>query len=137
MASYNPILDKNGVVTKIVKFAADVTSRKQAEEELREKANLLDLSHDTIMMRDLSGKILFWNKGAEEMYGYSKEQALGGISHTLLGTIFPKPLADIEAEFLKKNAGKENWSTPFKTVRASWWPAVGYCSGMGMGFLSR
>ena len=57
------------------------------------------------MMRDLSGKILFWNKGAEEMYGYSKEQALGSISYTLLGTIFPKPLADIEAEFLEK----ERW----------------------------
>ena len=102
-ASYNPIFDKNGVVTKVVKFATDVTTRKQAEEELREKANLLDLSHDTIMMRDLSGKILFWNKGAEEMYGYSKEQALGNISHILLGTIFPKPLADIEAEFLEKD----------------------------------
>jgi two-component system, sensor histidine kinase and response regulator len=104
-ASYNPIFDKNGVVTKVVKFATDITKGKQAEEELREKANLLDLSHDTIMMRDLSGKILFWNKGAEEMYGYSKEQALGSISHTLLGTIFPKPLADIEAEFLEK----ERW----------------------------
>ncbi len=101
-ASYNPIFDKNGVVTKVVKFAADITTRKQAEKELREKANLLDLSHDTIMMRDLSGKILFWNKGAEEMYGYSKEQALGNISYTLLGTIFPKPLAEIEAEFLEK-----------------------------------
>ncbi|MGB8537246.1 MAG: response regulator [Acidobacteriaceae bacterium] len=104
-ASYNPIFDKNGVVTKVVKFASDITSRKQAEEELRKKANLLDLSHDTIMMRDLSGKILFWNKGAEEMYGYSKEQALSSNSYTLLGTVFPKPLADIEAELLEK----ERW----------------------------
>jgi PAS domain S-box-containing protein len=104
-ASYNPILDKSGVVTKVVKFATDVTPRKQAEEELREKANLLDLSHDTIMMRDLSGKILFWNKGAEEMYGYSKEEALGSNSRTLLSTVFPKPLADIEAELLEK----ERW----------------------------
>ena len=104
-ASYNPIFDKNGVVTKVVKFATDVTPRKQAEEELREKANLLDLSHDTIMMRDLRGKILFWNKGAEEMYGYSKEQALSSNSYILLGTVFPKPLADIEAELLEK----ERW----------------------------
>jgi PAS domain S-box-containing protein len=104
-ASYNPIFDIHGAVTKIVKFATDVTARKQAEEQLREKANLLDLSHDTIMMRDLRGKILFWNKGAEEMYGYSKKEALGSNSHTLLGTIFPKPLAEIEAEFLEK----ERW----------------------------
>jgi two-component system, sensor histidine kinase and response regulator len=112
-ASYNPILDKNGVATKVVKFATDVTTRKQAEEELREKANLLDLSHDTIMMRDLSGKILFWNKGAEEMYGYSKEQALGKISYILLGTIFPKPPADIEAEFLEK----ERWEGELEHTR--------------------
>jgi two-component system, sensor histidine kinase and response regulator len=102
-ASYNPIFDKNGVITKVVKFATDVTLRKEAEEELREKANLLDLSHDTIMMRDLGGKILFWNKGAEEMYGYSKERALGSIAHILLGTIFPKPLAEIETEFFEKD----------------------------------
>ncbi len=102
-ATYNPIFDKDGVVTKVVKFATNVTARKQAEQELRDQANLLDLSHDTIMMRDLSGKILFWNHGAEEMYGYSKEQALGIVAHTLLGTIFPKPLAEIEADFLKKD----------------------------------
>ncbi len=102
-ASYNPIFDKNGVVTKVVKFATDITSRKQAEEELREKANLLDLSHDTIMMRGLGGKILFWNKGAEEMYGYSKVRALGNVSHILLGTIFPKPLVEIEAEFFEND----------------------------------
>jgi PAS domain S-box-containing protein len=102
-ASYYPIFDRNGIVTKVVKFATDVTARKQAEKDLRDRANLLDLSHDTIMMRDFRGRILFWNHGAEEMYGYSKQQALGSISHTLLGTIFPKPLAEIEADFLEKD----------------------------------
>ncbi len=102
VATYNPIFDKDGVVTKVVKFATDVTFRKQGERELRDQANLLDLSHDTILMRDLSGKIRFWNHGAEQMYGYSKEQAVGSISHVLLGTIFPKPLAEIKADFLKK-----------------------------------
>jgi two-component system, sensor histidine kinase and response regulator len=102
-ATYNPIFDKDGVVTKVVKFATNLTAHKQAEQELRDQANLLDLSHDTIMMRDLSGKILFWNHGAEEMYGYSKQQALGIVAHTLLGTIFPKPLSEIEADFLEKD----------------------------------
>ena len=102
VATYNPILGKDGVVTKVVKFATDVTARKRGERELRDQANLLDLSHDTILMRDLSGKIRFWNRGAERMYGYSKEQAVGNISHVLLGTIFPKPLAEIKADFLKK-----------------------------------
>ncbi len=131
---YNPILDKNGVVTKVVEFATDVTKRKQAEEELREKANLLDLSHDTIMMRDLNGKILFWNKGAMEMYGYSKEQALGSITHTLLGTIFPKPLAEIEAELLEKECweGELEHTTQDGTriVVASRWVLQRYGAGV-------
>jgi PAS domain S-box-containing protein len=101
-ASYNPILDKNGVPTKVVKFATDMTARKHAEDLLREQANLLDLSHDTIMMRDLSGKILFWNHGAERMYGFSKQRALGDISHVMLASIFPKPLAEIEADLMQQ-----------------------------------
>jgi PAS domain S-box-containing protein len=74
----------------------DITERKQAEEALREKAELLDLAHDTIIVRDLGGTIRFWNHGAEEMYGYSKEHAVGKISHDLLRTKFPKPLTEIE-----------------------------------------
>jgi PAS domain S-box-containing protein len=101
-ASYNPIFDRSGIPTKVVKFATDVTARKLAEEELRDQANLLDLSHDTIMMLDLTGTIEFWNHGAEEMYGISKQQAIGKISHTLLHTVFPAPLAEIEAELLRE-----------------------------------
>ena len=80
----------------------DVTARVLAEEELRYQANLLDLSHDTIMVRELDGGIRFWNQGAQEMYGYTKQQAVGQVSHTLLQTVFLAPLAEIEAEFMAK-----------------------------------
>ena len=80
----------------------DITERKLAEEALREQAELLDLAHDTIMVRNLDGTIRFWNHGAEEMYGYSKEQATGKISYNLLWTVFPKPLAEIEADLLQE-----------------------------------
>ena len=101
-ASYNPILNRSGIPTKVVKFAADVTARKLVEEELRDQANPLDLSHDTIMMRDLIGRIEFRNHGAERVYGFSKQQAIGKISHTLLHTVFPIPLAEIEADFSRE-----------------------------------
>lgn len=75
--------------------------RKQAEAELQAQAQLLDLAHDTIMVRDLSDRIIFWNQGAVKMYGYSRSQALGQNVRTLLETQFPQPLEDIEAELLR------------------------------------
>ena len=78
-----------------------MTDRKLAEDALREQAELLDLAHDTITVCDLDGKIRFWNHGAEEMYGYSEEQAVGMNAHKLLSTVFPRPLAEIDLHILK------------------------------------
>jgi PAS domain S-box-containing protein len=68
---------------------------------LREQAHLLDLAHDAIIMRDPQSTILFWNHGAEELYGWTRDEALGKCSHTLLHTQFPQPLEAIEAEALR------------------------------------
>ena len=65
---------------------------------LSEKARLLDLSDDAIIMRDMEGRIRYWNHGAEEIYGWSRKEAMGKISHLLLQTEFPTPLKQITAE---------------------------------------
>jgi two-component system, LuxR family, sensor kinase FixL len=78
----------------------EVQERWSAQEQLREKAALLDLTHDAVIVRDLNDRILFWNRGAEETYGYAADQALGAISHVLLKTVFPAPFEHITAELL-------------------------------------
>src|SRR5205807_5882645 len=76
----------------------DVSERKRTEEALKEQARILDLA--PVMIRDLNGRILFWNTGVEKMYGWKAEEALEKISHKLLKTEFPRPLEEIKARLL-------------------------------------
>ena len=70
-------------------------------EVLREQAGLLDLTHDTVFVRDMNDIITYWNRGAAELYGRTREETVGKISHQLLQTIFPAPLEKINAELLR------------------------------------
>ena len=76
----------------------DISERKRAEEVLREQTEILDLA--PILIRDLSGRIIFWNAGAEQMFGWTADEALDKISHTFLHTQFPRPLEEIKARVL-------------------------------------
>jgi PAS domain S-box-containing protein len=66
-----------------------------------ETIDLLNLTHDSILVRDLDDRILFWNRGAEQIYGWREEEALGKVTHELLQTQFPKPLAEIKREVVR------------------------------------
>jgi two-component system sensor kinase FixL len=72
-----------------------------ANEALRDQARLLDLTHDTIFVRDMDDVITYWNRGAEELYGFQRDEAIGQVSHDLMKTVFPAPLHEISAELLR------------------------------------
>jgi len=73
------------------------TARKQAEEALRGQAELLNLAHDAIIVRDPQSTITFWNRGAERLYGWSAAEAVGQMTHSLLQTQVPISSAEIDA----------------------------------------
>ena len=62
----------------------DITEQRVAEEKIHEQAALLDISQDAIFVRDMENHIIYWNKGAEEVYGWSADQALGQSADRLL-----------------------------------------------------
>jgi PAS domain S-box-containing protein len=69
---------------------------------LAEQAALLDLAPDAIVVRDMDDRILFWNRGAEMMYGWSKSEALGRVTYDLHKTEFPQPLDEILGTLTKE-----------------------------------
>jgi len=94
-ASGAAIRDADGNISKIVGTLQDVTEWKAAEARLSEQAALLQHAHDAIIVTDLNGVILFWNRGAEDLYGWAAKKAVGAKVHDLLRTSFPIPLAQI------------------------------------------
>jgi PAS domain S-box-containing protein len=99
--------------------------REQAAETQRKQAALIDLSPDAIIMRELGGKVTFWSKGAEKLYGWTKEEALGEQTHLLIRTKFTESFDEIKL----KIAQNGYWSGELtqytkdggEVVVQSWW----------------
>jgi PAS domain S-box-containing protein len=92
-------------------------SRDELEKEVavrKQQASLLDLTHDTIFVRDMNDVITYWNRGAQELYGWTPEQAIGQDSHGLLQTEFPIPIEEVRAELLR--AGR--WDGELQKAKA-------------------
>jgi len=88
-----PFLDSEGKPYQYVAIRSDITERKRAEQRILEQAALLDQAQDAILVRDLGHKILYWNKGAENIYGWTTEEAVGRNAHELL---YAKPSAPFD-----------------------------------------
>ena len=79
----------------------EVADRERAKSVLQEQASLLNLTHDTVFVRDMNDVITYWNHGAERRYGWSSEEAVGRVTHELIQTSVPASLQEINAELLE------------------------------------
>ena len=83
------------VVTGLVRRLRDVAAAHA------EQVRLLDLTHDSVFVRDANDVITFWNRGAQELYGWTREETAGRTTHDLLQTKFPIPLEEITQALLR------------------------------------
>jgi two-component system, cell cycle sensor histidine kinase and response regulator CckA len=107
------IRDDSGKAIRMIGGMMDITDRKRAEEALEQQAEmlhkqaqLLELAHDAILVRNMHNQITFWNPSAEATYGWTQAEVLGKDSYAYLNTQSSQPsqsLQAIESELLKKN----------------------------------
>ncbi|MGA8271480.1 MAG: PAS domain S-box protein [Candidatus Sulfotelmatobacter sp.] len=102
----SPVRDAAGRVIGASKVARDITERRRAERTLLEQGCLLDLSNDAIFVRDMADRVTYWNRAATELYGFTREEALGRVPSELLQTQFPVQLDKINEKLLRE----ERWS---------------------------
>ena len=110
--TYAPELDERGSVTGFIAAIVDITERKQAEQARATLAAIVESSEDAIVSLDLNGIISSWNRGAERLYGYSRQEAVG--QSVLL--IIPEERLEEEAPIPAKITRGETIQQ-FETVR--------------------
>jgi two-component system CheB/CheR fusion protein len=113
-----PYCPNGGAVDGVIVTLIDVTERHQAETALRERErqlqrqkSLIDLSHDPIFVWDFDGGIVEWNRGCEDLYGYSADEAVGRRKMELLRTVVPGGSVETLKEELLRNG---SWSGELK-----------------------
>ncbi len=78
------VQDSEGNFSQCRTAIIDITERKRAEERIRDQAELLDQTQDAIGVRDLEHRLIYWNKGAQHLYGWTAEEVIGKNADELL-----------------------------------------------------
>jgi PAS domain S-box-containing protein len=111
-----------GLGEQIAAFVLDLTERKQAEELLREQASLLDAANDAIYVYDLEDTVLYWNRAAERLYGWTSTEAMG---HKIAEVVQHDPAATKAAHRALQEKG--NWSGELQQTMKAGKPLTVFC----------
>ena len=98
----------------------DVTQQHQAQRVIARQATLLDLAQDAILVRSDDGIIQYWNRGAQRLYGWTREEVLGRSTHEILQTVFPVPFEEI-TDALRRDG---HWEGDLKQVKRDGTPVI-------------
>jgi PAS domain S-box-containing protein len=79
-----------------LRVAERTSELRKSEAQFRIRAELIEVASEAIIVRDSAGQIQFWNSGAETLYGWRREEAIGHDIHSLLQTVFPVPFREVE-----------------------------------------
>jgi PAS domain S-box-containing protein len=79
-----PVRTARNTITHFVAVKQDVSERNAAMHQIKEQAMLLDAAHDAIFLRDIESVVKYWNKGAERLFGWTAEEAIGKDIRTLV-----------------------------------------------------
>jgi len=90
----SPVFSDEGDLLYFVGIQTDITERKQAEEQIREQATLLDKAQDAIFVLDLEEHILFWNDRAKRLFGWTASEAIAHRADELLFDAQPAQFKD-------------------------------------------
>lgn len=106
-----PIRDADGAIQGTVLVFRDVTARRRADAVTRLLASIVESSGDAIIGHDLNGSITSWNRGAERIFGYSAEEAIGQTTALISDLKFPDEMPDMLKRIEKGESIEQYQST--------------------------
>ncbi len=102
--------DRAGAAIRMIGAMTDVTERTRAEAAIRFQAQLLNAVQQAVVATDAAGKVIFWNKFAENLYGWTSEEAIG----RKLQDLTPSPfMREHQAEMMERAAAGGSWTGEF------------------------
>jgi PAS domain S-box-containing protein len=112
--SYIPDFDDEGRVRGFVALVKDLSSRRHAEDSMRFRTSLLDTVEQAVIATDMTGAITYWNRHAEQLYGWPAEEAVG---RSILEVTPAETSVEQAAEIMSRLRAGETWSGEFNVRR--------------------